>query len=139
MTLSAISSVVKIPVLSMMEETVNRISARQSPIGLLATRATIRTKVYENGFAKKQISVILPDDADQEILTEVIMRVLSHGGKESAKAKLRKVVQNLKARGARAIVLACTELPLIVEPDYGLEVVDPTEILARSCVALATS
>jgi len=50
---------------------------------------------------------------------------------------LKGVVGSLKMRGAQAIVLACTELPLVVEPDLGIEIIDPTEALARRCVTLA--
>lgn len=139
MFLDAIRLAVKIPVLSIVEETAKKISGEQSPVGLLATRATIRAKTYENEFRDKQIALILPSDAEQETLTNVIMDVLSHTEKEAARARLREVVLSLRARGARSIVLACTELPLVVESDYDLGVIDPTDILARSCVELARS
>ena len=135
--LHIIRSAVKIPVLSMVESAVDRISAEQSPVGLLATRTTIRMRVYDEEFRKKRIGLIVPTESEQAILTEVIMDLLAHSNQSTVATRLKGLVGNLKMRGARSVLLACTELPLVVEPDLGIEIIDPTETLARCCVMLA--
>ena len=135
--LDVIRSAVKIPVLSMVESAVDKISAEQSPVGLLATRTTICMGVYEEEFRKKRIGLIIPTESEQAILTEVIMDLLARSNQSTVRARLKGLIDTLKMRGARAVVLACTELPLVVEPDLGIEIIDPTETLARYCVTLA--
>jgi aspartate racemase len=134
--LNAIRSAVSIPVLSMVESAVDKISAEQSPVGLLATRTTIRMGIYEKELTKKRIGLIIPSESEQRILTQVIMDLLARSNENTLKARLNALIDSLKTRGARAIVLACTELPLAVEPRQDMEIVDPTETLARRCVAL---
>ena len=135
--LGEIRSAVNIPVLSMVESAVDKISPEQSPVGLLATKTTIRMGIYEEELRKKQIGVIMPTETEQAILTEVIMDLLARSNQLTVRARLKALIDALKMRGARAIVLACTELPLIVEPDQSVGIIDPTETLARSCVTLA--
>jgi aspartate racemase len=134
--LNEIRSAVKIPVLSMIESAVDRISAKQNPVGLLATRTTIRMRVYDEEFRKKRIGLVIPTEPEQAILTEVIMDLLAHSNQSTVATRLKGLVGNLKMRGAQAIVLGCTELPLVAEPDLGIEIIDPTETLARCCVTL---
>jgi aspartate racemase len=135
--IDAIRSAVKIPVLSMIEATANEISTAQSPVGLLATTATVHTKVYENEFGRRHIGLVLPTQSEQASLTEVILNVLGRTDQSAVKEKLGIIIDGLKMRGARAIVLGCTELPLVMSSGRGIELIDPTEILARRCVTLS--
>jgi len=135
--LDLVRSAVKIPVLSMVESAVDKISAEQGPVALLATTTTIRMGVYEEEFRKKRIGLIIPTESEQAILTEVIMDFLARSNQTTVRARLKGLIEALKLRGARAVVLACTELPLVVGPDLGIEIIDPTETLARCCVTLA--
>lgn len=135
--LGAIRSSVKIPVLSMVEITATEVSEKQRKVGLLATETTIRLKIYEDEFERRGIELILPNEPHRKSLTQIILNMMAGLAEKSDKVKLRKIIENLKSRGAEAVILACTELPLIAEFNYGIEVIDPTEILARSCVRLA--
>jgi aspartate racemase len=135
--LGAIRSSVKIPVLSMVEITATELFKKQRKVGLLATETTIRLRIYQNEFERVGIELILPNESHRKNLTQIILNTMAGLTEKTDKVKLREIVENLKSRGAESVILACTELPLIAEFDYGIEVVDPTEILARSCVRLA--
>jgi len=133
-----VRSCVKIPVLSIVEATLADVSKRESKrIGLLATRTTVRLKVYEDEFRRAGIKLFMPSESDQDILTEIIMNLAGGIAGESDRAKLRKIIEHLRLVRAEAVVLGCTELPLIAESNYGVEIINPNEILARSCVELA--
>ncbi len=135
--LGAIRSSVKIPVLSMIETTATELSGKQRKVGLLATETTIRMRIYQNEFERVGIELILPNKSHGKNLTQIILNTMAGSREKTDKVKLREIIENLKSRGAEAVILACTELPLIAEFDYGIQVIDPTEILARSCVRLA--
>jgi len=135
--LGGIRSSVKIPVLSIVEATAAEISGRHSRVGLLATQTTIKMKIYDDEFRRREIELVLPSESDQTILTEIIMDLGGGIAGDSDRVRLRKIVENLEVRGAEAVVLACTELPLLAESNYGVEIVDPNEILARSCARFA--
>lgn len=60
------------------------------------------------------------------------------------KAALLRALAHLAARGATVVILGCTELPLVLprQPAYAIgdrtvALLDPTDILARRCVALS--
>jgi aspartate racemase len=135
--LHEIRPAVKIPVLSMIESTVEQLSEEQNPVALLATRTTIRLRVYDEELRKKKIGLLIPSESEQAILTQIIMDLLGHSNQSTATKRLKRLVHDLKLRGAQAVVLGCTELPLIADTDLGIKIIDPAETLARRCVELA--
>ncbi len=55
-----------------------------------------------------------------------------------SRALLRKAAANLVERGARAVIAACTEIPLALRPgDVAVPLLDPMVIAARACVLRA--
>ena len=131
---------VHIPVLNMVEETVKVIQANGlKEIALLATSATIKTKLYEARLAQESIKIILPNEEYQEKTMEAISAVKS-GDYPLAYQVIEDVILHIQDRGAQGIILGCTELPLIItEKNCSLIIFDPTEILAKSVVANALS
>jgi len=82
-------------------------------IGLMASPVTIQTGLYRAVLRKKGIGLILPDEAQKSQL-EVAIRATIAGRARVTEAKtLATIAQSLTARGAEAILLGCTELPLI--------------------------
>ncbi|WP_050479153.1 aspartate/glutamate racemase family protein [Herbaspirillum rhizosphaerae] len=150
-----IQAYLSIPIVNMLSETVNYIAQRhgdKSCIGLLATSGTIASRVYQqtldqNG-ARGKFSMIVPDAEHQAVVMDVIygaQGVKAGVINDEVRAKLRRAIAYLVANGADVIVLGCTELPLLIAQDEKFDiggkqvpVLDPTEILARKCVALAS-
>jgi len=134
----------------MLSETVAYIETHhreKTCIGLLATAGTIASGVYHQQIACSKFKLLTPDDEHQALVTEVIYG--EHGVKagvvnDLVRAKLLRAIAWLVAQGADVIVLGCTELPLVIAQHDAFEIsgrtvalLDPTEILARKCVALA--
>jgi len=116
-------------------------------VGVLATSGTLASRVYEKALEACGFVQIAPTEAAQARLMNAIY------GPRGAKAgytsgeccdDVAAAVDDLVAQGVQVIVLGCTELPLLLHGSTlarpgGLVVrlVDPTEVLARRCVAYA--
>ena len=69
---------------------------------------------------------------EQALLEKIIRNVLRGKIAEQDRQKLVSVSDSLKQRGAQAIILGCTELPLIFPEKYVLPVYNSVEILAMA-------
>lgn len=130
--------------LNMIEETVKVIKERfdrGATIGLMATLGTHAQRIYHNHFVSEpSFSLIEPDTAGKEAVHQAIYDQ-SWGIKatpspsERARTALKEQANALIDRGAEAIILGCTELPLaLYEGDVPAHLFDPTAILARSAI-----
>ncbi|EKE14641.1 MAG: aspartate racemase [uncultured bacterium] len=109
-------------------------------VGILATNTTIKKKIYDSDIQKNKIKLITPKDADQNNLIEVILNEFS--GKTSAKDKeiLKTVAKNLQKDGADAILLACTEFPMILkQQDLNIPLIDCNEVYAQKSAQLSNN
>ncbi|KAE8756867.1 MULTISPECIES: aspartate/glutamate racemase family protein [Paraburkholderia] len=116
-------------------------------VGVLATSGTLASRVYEKALEACGFVQIAPAATAQARLMNAIY------GPSGAKAgytsgeccdDLAAAVDDLVAQGVQVIVLGCTELPLLLRgstlkrPDgLVVQLVDPTEVLAKRCVAYA--
>ena len=108
-------------------------------LGILGTRYLVESGVYPEALAKFKIDREIPDEADREKINEIIFRELVNGiFPETSRLYLNEVAEKLKARGCDAVVLGCTEIPLIVRPDdTPLPALDSTRLLARAALQRA--
>jgi aspartate racemase len=97
--------------------------------------------VYPAKLAARGIAHEIPDPGDRERIHSIIFDDLVYGRlEERSKQYLRGVIEALAARGCDAVVLGCTELPLLVtEADSRLPTLDSTRTLARAALRDATS
>ncbi|MEK6981774.1 MAG: amino acid racemase [Candidatus Micrarchaeota archaeon] len=123
----------KLPIISIVEETIEELTKLGiKKVGLLATQTTLSKRIYQQALEKQGIEMILPEN--QKEVTEVIRKILE-GKKEETKEKLYNIINNLKRKGAGAVILACTDLPLIVDKkDFDIAILDTVEILAKAAV-----
>ena len=98
-------------------------------IGLLSTPTTAKSGLYSK--ALEGIDLIIPTVNEQKTVEKVIRNVLAGKSTTKDKEALIWIANNLRKRGARGIILGCTELPLIFPKDFPLPVFDSIEILAR--------
>jgi aspartate racemase len=82
------------------------------------------------------ISCKIPDEGDREKIDTIIFKELVNGiFSEKSRRYFNEVVQKLKGQGCDAVVLGCTELPLLVDPnDCPLPTLDSTRLLARAAL-----
>jgi aspartate racemase len=134
---------VKVPVLHMIEETVNwtqRCLPEVKAIGLLATTGTVKTGMYHKAFNKSGVKVIVPTDRDQEKVMTSIMG-FKYGEPVLVTQKIMvQVVESLLAAGVNGLVMGCTEVPIILEGYVSsIPLIDPNQIVAEVVVKLAKS
>ena len=136
--LSPVRQSVNIPVLSMVEETANAVRDRfpeLRTVGLMAATAIVNTRLYARAFDEGGISTVVPTADEQRLVMDAIFSVKAGDKGGRIKAQLQTVAEELVSRGAQAIILACTELPLVIGPsDIEVPVVDATEVLALAAI-----
>ncbi|MES2939440.1 MAG: amino acid racemase [Pseudomonadota bacterium] len=117
-------------------ETVRRGFSR---VGLLGTRWTMSGTVYPDALRRHGVELLVPDAQEQEELNELIFRELCNGRFAPATtASFLRAIERLKVRGAQAVILGCTEIPIIVDDrNAALPTLDSTRLLARYAVELA--
>jgi aspartate racemase len=108
-------------------------------LGILGTKYLMEGAVYPEVLEEFKIESKIPDEADREKINEIIFKELVNGiFPETSRLYLNEVTGKLKARGCDAVVLGCTEIPLIVRPDDSpLPTLDSTRLLARAALKRA--
>lgn len=123
-----------IPVLHIAVVTAHELlGARVKKVGLLGTKYTMEQDFYKQKLMAYGIEVIIPHEANREIVNDIIYNELCCGQiTAAAKQKMQEIISKLQAHGAEGIVLGCTELGLLVkQTDYALPLFDTTTIHAR--------
>jgi len=141
--LAEIRAAVHVLVLSMVSEVVSALR-RSLPdvrkVGLLASPAVAATGLYARPLAEAGVETILPDAAGQAAVHEIIFKIKAGDKGSAVRVRLEEVAKNLAMDGARAVLLACTELPLVAGPkDLCLPALDTVDILARAAIRHARS
>ncbi len=108
-------------------------------VGFLATETTIKYKSFDRDFEKNGIELIFPKKIDQDKLTKIILNILAGKKLDEDKKKLKRIIEKMKQNDAEAIVLACTDLPILLkQEDVDIKVFDTVEILAETTIQYAT-
>lgn len=126
-----------IPIISIVETVAEECQLRgYKKVGVLGTKYTMQGPVYRGALLKLRIEMVVPDRNDQEIVNSVIFNELVPGKiTESSSKVLTDVIRKLKRVGCDAVILGCTEIPLVVNSrNSPLPVVDSTRLLARKAV-----
>ena len=135
-----------IRLLHMIAETVSFIQTHfphRRRIGVLSTTGTYNSRVYVEALEEKGFEVLIPVEEMQEALIHPAIYDPVYGIKSQsdpihpvAKANLQSGFDYLENRGAEAVILGCTEIPLAF-PDSRMgemAVIDPTWVLARALI-----
>lgn len=81
-------------------------------VGVLATKCTKKSGLYTNPLNKVGVNAIYPNDEDQEEVSSVIDEVIFKGPNDQLKKRLIEVIKRMKVK---AVILGCTELPLVLQ------------------------
>ena len=110
---------IRIPFLHIAEVTARAIVAKGvKKVGLLGVMKTMEGKFYPEILAKHGVETLTPDLADRDyihdrIYDELVMNIFS----ESTKTGYLDVIERLSEAGAEGIILGCTEIPLLIQPE----------------------
>jgi aspartate racemase len=110
-------------------------------LAILGTKYLMTGPVYPEVLKKFDISWKIPEETDRERINNMIFNELVNGVfKEESRLFFNEVVNKLKDRSCDAVVLGCTEIPLIVDPNNcPLPTLDSTRLLAQAALQKAIS
>jgi len=108
-------------------------------LGILGTRFLMEGPVYSEKLDAAGIVHLIPEKVDRERINSIILDELVAGiFTDESRSYFTGVIDWLKDRGCDAVVLGCTEIPLIVTPESSpLPVLDSTRLLARAALKKA--
>ena len=126
---------VGIPMINMVEETVEYLHSRKiGRVGVLATDGTIRSGLLQYAIESRGLETIIPDEAGQKKIMDIIYRDIKAGRQPSMK-NFKSVSEYLWKEGAEVLLLACTELSLLKRDcQIGKGYLDVMEVLAATAV-----
>lgn len=132
---------VSVPVLHMIEETAlycQRKYPQMKTVGLLAGSSTVVLGLYPKALAKVQKETLNPRPETQEKIMRCIYQIKAGNLGPPVREELLRAARELAEGGAEAILLGCTEIPLILQDgDLPLPFIDPTQVVAEVSVAMA--
>jgi aspartate racemase len=155
---------VSIPILDMVQETVEEAFRRTGPaggVGILATTGTVKSGLFADRIEKRGMQAITPLDLEngealqEELVMEPIFGPLTEAGRAGGGIKsggfkdpdqrerlaqpLRRAAKLLAEAGAGIVLTGCTEIPLAIgrESADGVPLLDPMGVAARAAVDIA--
>lgn len=122
---------VSIPVLSIVEETVKFLKDNNfNKVGIVSTSATIRNKLYENAFEKNSILYETPNDFQQAKMGKFILNLVTGQQNNKDREELITIINDFEEKKVDCVVLACTDLQLLIPKHQTLKIFDTMKILA---------
>jgi aspartate racemase len=132
---------VSIPLLHIADATAAAIiAAGHRTVGLLGTRFTMEQDFYRQRLQDQHgLQVLVPDADDRGVVHDVIYDELCRGViRDPSREAYRRIMDELVARGAEAIILGCTEIGLLVgSQDARVPLFDTTALHAQAAVEAA--
>ena len=128
------SSVPWVHIADAVEAEASRRKYRQ--VGLLGTQAVMEGSVYQPRFEKEGIEIVLPPASQRIELDRIIRTELIRGAYTSqSREHVRRIVATMAATGVEAVILGCTELPLLLPQEvFALPLLDSTRLLAAKAL-----
>ena len=108
-------------------------------LGLTGTRYLVESEVYPAKLTARGLAYSRPTAGEREEIDRIIFEELVYGVfKPQAVACFQRVMERMKAEGCDAVVLGCTEIPLIMsDSNSPLPTLDSTRLLARAALRRA--
>ncbi len=135
-----IADAVSIPLLHIADATADALLRDGiTRVALLGTNYTMTQDFYKERLRAKGLDVCIPDAPDRETVHRIIYDELCLGICDPAsRAAYQAIIDRLKAAGAQAVILGCTEIGLLIAPEHSsLPVYDTAAIHAtRAALAL---
>lgn len=128
-----------VPFISMIEAVVAE-CARSGfkKVGVLGSPTSLRLGLYQRALAAANLEPIVPEAAAFPVLLECIQAVIAGTAGAQYREYIFRLIAELRAAGAEAVILGCTELPLLASGlDAGIPLLDSPLILAEAAASRA--
>ena len=108
-------------------------------LGVLGTKYLMEGPVYRTALEKVGLEMLIPDQADRLEIDRIIFSELVYGKiTEPSREYFKQVIGQLQRRGCDAVVLGCTEIPLLVNSSSSpIPTLDSTRLLADEALSFA--
>jgi aspartate racemase len=105
-------------------------------LAIMGTKYLMTGPVYADFLRRLGIGCRIPDESEREQIDRIIFQQLVNGiFMEQSRLYLNTIIQKMKDQGCDGVVLGCTEIPLLVDPDdCPLPTLDSTRLLARAAL-----
>ena len=105
-------------------------------LGIMGTRFLMEGRVYPKVLSNRNIDAVIPEPDQREHINSLIFEELVQGiFKDSTREYFKRAAGDLAAAGCDAVVMACTEIPLILQPgDVKIPLLDSTRLLANAAL-----
>jgi aspartate racemase len=113
-----------------------RLGVAEGPVGVMGTAGTLAMRLYQQRLEARGYRCLVPDPAEMETLVTPAIAEVKANRVAEAHVPLAEAASRLVARGARAVVLGCTEIPLGIAagPALPFPVCDTLDALARAAI-----
>lgn len=110
-------------------------------IGITGTRWLVESEVYPQKFAASGLKWSRPSAEEREVINRIIMDELVYGiFRDESIVVFQRIMASMKEAGCDAVVLGCTEIPLLMnDANSPLPTLDSTRLLARAALKRAVA
>ena len=134
----AVKSRSSLPLVSIVEATCRKAQELGvKRLGLMGTAFTMQADFFQVAFLAKGMSVVMPEPEDQRLIqrklfTEIELGIIKDSTRDEMLAVAKRMIDRY---GIEALILGCTELPLILTQDeFGIPFLNTTAIHAEAMV-----
>lgn len=105
-------------------------------VGLIGTAYTMENSFYKEKLSAFGVEIALPTEKDRKLINSIIFdELVAAQFTAESRAYFTGVINEMRAEGCDAVVLGCTEVPLIItEENSPLPILDSTRLLARAAL-----
>ena len=137
-----VADVLSIPLVHIADATADAARAQGfTKVALLGTIFTMEDDFYVGRLKEHGFEVLVPEAGDRKLVDRVIFDELCKGAfRDESRAEYLRIIDDLSAKGAQAVILGCTEVGLLVRPgDTAVPTLDTCKIHAATVVEKALS
>ena len=135
-----VAAAIDIPLIHLADATATTIKdAGITNVGLLGTKFTMEQDFYKGRLEQHGLDVLVPSDADREIVHRIIYEELCLGIiNDESRSEYVRIIDELNQSGAEAVIEGCTEIGLLVKQQHTtVQLFDTTRIHAEQAVVEA--
>ncbi len=134
-----ISAAVGIPLVSIIDVTMAAVTASASrTVGLMASAACLDASVYQDALSDAGLTPVLQSADELAELTALIAAIKTGDHGAGVGSSMLALAESLVEQGATALIVGCTEIPIVLDPeDLDVPVFSSTDLLAAATVRLA--
>lgn len=123
---------VSIPMLSIIEIACEHLKEQHvQSVGILATTTTVRAEMFQQALNAMGIESVLPSNSDQKLLSQIILQIIEGKSGQAERKELEEIILRM---GVETVLLACTDLQLLLHKIKKIQIIDTMHLLAEAVV-----